>query len=660
MPTGAETPAPRSTRTPSPQARVAPAGALRRFLFSPAHAEHAHALYSWRRVLWLTGVDYFSTLGYQPAIAFVAAGALSPIATLFLIAVTLLGALPVYAEIAKRSYAGQGSLALLERLVPGWAGKAFVLVLLGFATTDFVITMTLSASDAAQHAVENPMLHPLLGEHRLLVAIGLLILLGLVFLAGFREAISVAAFACVPYLALNVAVIARAGYEVSTHPQIFPAYRATLAARGDWPALLLAGAVVFPRLALGLSGFETGVSVMPLVRGDPDDGKPPAGRIRNTRKLLFAAAAIMSVLLLLSSFVTATLIPESAFARGGAAEGRALAYLAHELLGPVFGSVYDFSTILTLWFAGASAMAAMLNLVPRYLPRFGMAPRWVEHPRPLVLLLVAIDVVITIAFKADVEAQGGAYATGVLVLLVSAGVAVALALGREARATERERRGRARVKVAYYWLVTLVLTFTLVDNVIARYDGVLIAGLFILTILAASGLSRVRRATELRVETMTFADEASREVWSSLRGKKINLVPVGGSLSAETLQAKVERLRRDYRAEAPIAFVHVDLADDTSDFRSVLTARVSREGAYYLLAIRGAVAIPNTIAWVSEALDPIAIYLELSLKTPMRQALEHLLWGGGEVGVLVYEILVRYWHSTPEDDVRPLIFLVSR
>jgi hypothetical protein len=68
----------------------------------------------------------------------------------------------------------------------------------------------------------------------------------------------------------------------------------------------------------------------------------------------------------------------------------------------------------------------------------------------------------------------------------------------------------------------------------------------------------------------------------------------------------------------------------------------------------------NAIAWVSEQLDPIAIYLELSLENPFRRAIEYLLWGGGEVGVMVYEILVRYWHSTPEDDVRPLILLVSR
>jgi hypothetical protein len=289
----------------------------------------------WWKVIWLTGVDYFSTLGYQPGIALIAAGAVAPIATVILVLVTLLGALPVYAQVAGRSYAGQGSIAMLEGLLKGWKGKVLVLALLGFAATDFVITMTLSAADAAKHAIENPFLQPVLGDHQVLVTLAILTVLGAIFVKGFTEAIGLATAAAVPYLALNLVVLGRGVWEVIAHPGLLGDWRAALEVKGD-VSMLIAGAVlVFPKLALGLSGFETGVSVMPLIDGgeadrdyNPRTGSPPIGRITNTRKLLLTAAAIMSVMLILSSFVTTLLIAPADYRHSGKASGRAIGLYA--------------------------------------------------------------------------------------------------------------------------------------------------------------------------------------------------------------------------------------------------------------------------------------------------------------------------------------------
>ncbi|MDQ1598419.1 MAG: hypothetical protein QOI70_1843, partial [Microbacteriaceae bacterium] len=479
------------------------------------HAEVTEKTNSWWRVMCLTGVDYFSTLGYQPAIAAVAAGLLSPFATIVLVALTLFGALPVYRRVARESFRGSGSIAMLERLLPWWAGKLFVLVLLGFAATDFMITITLSAADASAHAIENPYAPPWFHGSQVAITLVLVALLGVVFLRGFKEAIGIAVVLVAVYLVLNVVVILVSIARILTHPIDVSNWWSAVNTQNGNPLVIVGIAlIVFPKLALGLSGFETGVAVMPQITGAPQDTEAkPLGRIRGAHRLLTSAAIIMSAFLITSSLVTTILIPQKAFQPGGSANGRALAYLAHEYLGPLFGTVYDLSTICILWFAGASAMAGLLNLVPRYLPRYGMAPTWARAVRPLVLVFTAIAFLITIVFQANVDAQGGAYATGVLVLITSASVAVTLSAFHK----------KQRKRTIGFTIVAVVFLYTTVVNVIERPDGLRIAALFILGILVISIVSRVQRSLQLRATSVDLDDQALAFITADARHGAIRI-----------------------------------------------------------------------------------------------------------------------------------------
>ncbi|MGH9533960.1 MAG: hypothetical protein ACRD2E_03785 [Terriglobales bacterium] len=642
-----------------------PRGRMGQWMFSGGRIderEEADHTAPWWRVMCLTGMDYFSSIGYEPGMALLAAGALALPATAVLVALTVFGAVPLYSQVAKRSYAGQGSIAMLEHLLPGWASKIFVLVLLGFAGTDFLITMTLSAADAARHAVANAYLERYLGGSHMLVTLVLLLLLAVVFLIGFREAIRVAVLVAIPYLALNFIVLAAAAMDVLRHPALTHQWRLALATHGNWGQIAVASVLIFPELALGMSGFETGVSVMPLIHGskedsDPNRVGPPLGRIGSTRKLLLAAALIMAGLLLASGWVCPLLIPPAAYQIGGPANGRAVSYLAVRLLGANFATLYDLASIAILWFGGASAMAGLLSLIPRYLPRFGMAPRWVAYRRPMVLVLLVLDVLITLIFKASVDAQGAAYATGFLVLMFSAGVAVALALHKEAAAAVK--RGwalKARAQSGYFWAITLVLGYTLAVNIHDRPDGVIIAVCLIILLLGLSAISRYRRATEMRISELVFLDADSRAIWAEITGKKVNVVP-SRSAGVEHRHHLASKVQAHFQLDGPLAFLHVQLLDNRSEFLAPLRVRLRREGPNYTIEGYGAVAIANSIAYITELLDPISLVLGLTHRNLMRQSLQYLIWGQGEVGLTVYSILVRYWEWARRA-ARPIIFLM--
>jgi len=588
----------------------------------------------------LTGVDYFSTLGYQPAIAAVAAGLLSPLATIVLVLLTLLGALPVYRRVARESFRGEGSISMLERLLPWWGGKLFVLVLLGFAATDFMITITLSAADATAHAVENPFAPEWFHGNEVLITLVFVGLLAAVFLRGFREAISIAVVLVALFLLLNAIVIVVSFAHIGADFTVVDDWWAALTAQHSNPVLMVGIALlVFPKLALGLSGFETGVAVMPQITGGPRDTESnPEGRIRGAQRLLTTAAITMSGFLITSSIVTTFLIPQEEFQSGGEANGRALAYLAHAYLGDGFGTLYDVSTICILWFAGASAMAGLLNLVPRYLPRYGMAPQWARAVRPLVIVFTAIAFVITIAFQADVDAQGGAYATGVLVLITSASVAVTLSA----------RRKRQTKRTLGFGLIALVFVYTTVVNIVERPDGVRIAGLFILGILVVSIVSRVQRSFQLRATSVDLDATAQQFVLGDADDYgAIHVIahePNAGS--ALEYRQKLQEERRDsgIPSRAPVLFLEV-AGGDSSNFEEDLSVRGVVRHGYRVLEVDSG-NVPNTIAVVLLAIRDRTgvvpdVYFEWTEGNPVSNMFRFLITGTGEVAPVTREVLRR-------------------
>jgi hypothetical protein len=627
-----------------------------------------HKQHAWWKVMCLTGVDYFSTLGYQPGIAFLAAGALSPVATLVLVLLTLFGALPIYNRVAEESPHGEGSISMLENLLSRWKGKLFVLVLLGFVATDFIITITLSAADATAHIIENPFT-PAILKHQIGVTLALIALLGAIFLRGFKEAMGIAVMLVFAYLLLNSIVIGVGLYELLTHPFHFPEWKRALLAHPDvhgnvW-RIFLVSLLLFPKLALGLSGFETGVAVMPLVKGQTDLSNDDwasihssrtgrdlerarhllQSRIRNTQKLLRTAAIIMSVMLITSSWVTTTLIPAEKFEEGGEANGRALAYLAHEFFGDFFGSAYDLSTILILWFAGASAMAGLLSIVPRYLPRYGMAPEWARAARPLVIVITAIAFAVTLIFNADVDAQGGAYATGVLVLMTSAAIAVTLAVRKKQRSWQP------------YFVIALVFTYTTIQNIHERPEGIKIASFFILTIIFASLFSRVWRSTELRVEKIQLDDRARQFIKDAAKGT-IRIIANRrdkGDINEYEFKENEKRTHNHIPPGEPILFFEVT-PGDASEFSGTLEICGEQVDGYRILRTESA-AVPNAIAafllYLRDEMGKLPhVYFGWSEGNPVSYLLKYIAFGEGDTAPVTHEVLRK---AERDPDQRPIV-----
>jgi hypothetical protein len=680
---------------------------------SPAPAQRD---YFWPWVMCLLGVDYFSTLAYQPSMTYQLAGRLGPLATLVVILVTLGGALPVYWYVAGRSPRGEGSIALLERLVHGWRGKSLILLLLGFAATDFVMVKTISIADAAVHVIGNqyaPWQETLAtvaewSKERSQVVAGpafiayfdkqlvvtlLLGVLGFTFWfmlrKGFnRNVIGLAVPLVIVYLLLNALIIGGGLLHLARNPDVvrdwfdlilqgkwevhreerwfFPG--AGLFA--DWALIAFLCLMFFPRLSLGLSGFELSLILMPQVRGAPnDDPERPLGRIRNARKVLTAAAVLMSLFLLGSVLVTNLLIPPEELKLSGSASNRALAYLAHggrisglgdslnPLFGLAFGTLYDVVTILMLTLAGTSIMTALAVLLPRFLLRFGMTSQWAHRWGLLLVLFALVNMAVTIYFQADVNHQRGAYATGVLVLFTSASLATLLDQRRK-RAKEGPDRGLLAAFLSGYGLITVLFAVSTVAVIVRAPSGLLIAGGFIIVLFLSSIVSRALRVNELRTIGFQFKDEHSRFLWDSLRLADFPvLVPHRPGRHERDFKDKQIREHHQLSPDADVVFIEMEVGDP-SDFTQDLLIEVFEEANRFVIKACHCVSVAHAIAAIALEMSryskPPGLHFGWPDMDLMTASWSYFAFGEGNVPWKVRELIQL---AEPNPDKRPRVII---
>lgn len=663
---------------------------------SPATPSYRAA---WPWVLCVIGLDYLSTLAYQPSIAFGAAGRLAPLATVLVAAVTLLLALPVYWYIAGRSPHGGGSTALLERVIPGWFGKLLILVLLSFGAVDLVFTRTFSAADAAEHLIHNPnpaWQHALnnatqegerirlslpsevqthtseLWNRQMVVTLIVLIIStvgGLAFFRGYtRNFVRLAVLTVLVYLALTLTVVGSAGMYLSGNPHLLENWWSDVwngnwheseapRAVGGWSGLLAACVPLFPYLALGLSGFELTLMAMPLVRGKPnDDPAQPRGRIRRTRFLLVVAALTMTAYLLASTLMTTVLIPAKALTTNGQARYRALAYLAHggtlsdgtpaadinPLFGLAFGTAYDISTVAILALAGLSLAMTLSQWIPPYLHRLGMEFNWSMRMGLLVYLFIAVKIGVTIYYGADLEAHRAAYLTAVLAVFGFASVAAAVDVWK--RRGERGRRKLFRTPPLFI-LATLVFA---ASGALIAYEhmlGALMAGGFIAIVLLVSIVSRAWRSTEFRFDGFDFADKFSQHEWERVKATDFPvLVPIRPGLGDLKDKEIDVRLRYRIPGAVPIVFIQAELGDP-SDFVHRPLIRIARENGRVVVYITRCASLAHAIA--AAALEVSAdggvpeVLFGWSVENPVTANLHFVLFGHGNVPWMVHTLIQR-------------------
>ena len=286
-------------------------------------------------------------------------------------------------------------------------------------------------------------------------------------------------------------------------------------------------------------------------------------------------------------------------------------------------------------------MAGLLNIVPRYLPRYGMAPDWARATRPLVFVFTLICFTVTILFDADVDSQGGAYATGVLVLMTSAAVAVTISA-----------RKKLEKKWIFFLLITIVFVFTTIVNIVEQPSGIKIASLFIFAIIFASFVSRAMRTTELRVDRIEF-DEKAREFIEELSEGEIRIVTNRreiGNVDEYRFKEHEKRIDNHIPSTDPVLFYEIEMGD-ASEFSGGLFIRGVDVEGYKILRTESP-AVPNAIAALLLHLRDATgktphVYFGWSEGNPLIYLARYIIFGEGDTAPVTREIL-RQAEEDPE------------
>lgn len=677
--------------------------------------------FPWWIILCLVGLDYFSSIAYLPSIAIAQARALAdflalpgqdeaslrvlaPIAALGVVVLTLFAVLPVYLYVVGRSPHGEGGVGMLEERWAGWTGKLAVLVLLGFVATDYVLTRSLSTSNAADHiqqgplfqqppdavrsgvaAVRNALPSPAREwtaqprNERIMISVFLAILsFGLYHYLVRRMNhgfLGVAVTVVLLYLAVNAVVIGHGLAYIWYDPTLLLDWERSLRptvgdvrhlSGGGLAFVVLLALVMFPPMAIGLSGFELTLASAPLVRGsERDDPQRPRWRIFNARLMMIAAAVIMCVLVLASVFVVTLLVPDEAiFQKNGTVHHRSLSYLAHggvlkdrpgeELsswFGAAFGTLYDGSTVLILILAGASVTIGMREIVPTFLSRFGMQLSWARQIGVITHLFNGLILVVTVVFKANVNHLMWAYAASVLALLFGAALAAMLDI------RSRWRRPALGGAAAAPFAVIATLFGLMGLVVMVRGPaGVLIASGFIVVVLLTAITSRWLQSTEPRFEQWEFADEESERRFRAVSEHDFQVL-VPHVDEHQTLAEKEENIRRAHRllGEVPILFVQVEMGDPSDyHFKPLLT--MTQVDGHEVIRISRATSIPHALAAVALACHDVGRPPEMYFTWPegstLAAMLNFVLLGRGNIPAQVREILRK---AEPDATKRPRV-----